>query len=414
MAAVGAGSRSSPAIEQWLWVAIAAVMAALSAPAGPMTLAIAVGTALAIALIDPRLPDIRPTAAAICGVAAGPLFFLLRTNWLNGDGSMFAPKFERDVPLVGAHLSHDELLELFLHSRVWYYTHRWWGWSVVYSYQVVSCVAGCIFLYVLVRAARRLAPERTWLFLGGVLSGGYMQLFFGDVENYTITAVLVLVYVVAACRFLAGERPLWVPALALAIAMCFHLEAAWLLPSAVYLGVVSRSRTGDARDAWRSLALGASVVAAVFVFFQFYGLPLIRFFSSYAGQALRMKDVFAIGMPRSYYIDELTVLLRLCPGIALLLPALVGSRWRIDETTRFLALAAASMLLIQIVWKSQLGVFEDWNLYAAGGLSTAIVVWRYASAAAATPVMRIAAAVVVAVGSLRTYAWIVANHFYSR
>ena len=33
------------------------------------------------------------------------------------------------------------------------------------------------------RLSNRLAPDRTGLFLSGVLSGAYMQLFFGDVEN---------------------------------------------------------------------------------------------------------------------------------------------------------------------------------------------------------------------------------------
>ena len=409
----GSASSSGVAIESWTWIAVAAAMAVLFAP-GAVSLGLALGAACVVALLNPQLPEVRPAAAAICGVAATPVFFYLRTNWLNGDGSMLSPKFERDVPLLGAHLSHDELFELFLHSRVWFYTERWWGWSVVFSYQVVSCVAGAVFVYALVRVARRLAPERTWLFLTGVVSGGYMQLFFGDVENYTITAVLILLYVTAACRFLAGELALWVPALALAVAACFHLEAGWLLPSAVYLGLVSRSRTGRTRDAWTSAALAGAIVAAVFVYFHFNGLPLRRFFSSYAGQALRLKDVFAIGMPRAYYIDEVTVLLRLCPAVAMLVPALAFSSRRIDETTRFLALAAASMLSMQAIWKSQLGVFDDWNLYAAGGLLTAIVIWRYVAAAAVTPLMRIAAAALAAVGFVHTYTWIVANHYYGR
>lgn len=403
-----------PAFESWLWIAIAAMMTIALAPSSVTALALSIAVAIALAFVNPRLPDIRPLNAAIGAAAAAPLFFLLRTNWLNGDGSMLTPKFQRDVPLVGAHLSHDELFEFFVHSRFWSYTNRWWGWSVVFSYQVVSCAAGCVFLYILFRVARRFAPERTWLFLAGVLSGGYMQLFFGDVENYTITAVWILLYIVAACRFIAGELPLWVAALTLAVAMCFHLEAGWLLPSALYLAAISRSRTGNVRDTVRSAALSAAFIAAVFVGFHVYGLPLRRFFSSYAGQALRLKDVFTFGMPRSYFADELTVLLRLCPGIAMLIPALAAMRQGADETTRFLAVAAVSMLLIQAVWKSQLGVFDDWNLYAAGGLLSSIVIWRYAAAAAATPLRRIAAAALVAVGALQTYTWIAANHYFGR
>src|SRR5262245_38995500 len=74
----------------------------------------------------------RRSTAVVAAVASWPILFLLRTGVLNQDGNMLTPKLESDVPLIGAHLSHDELLELFVHSKVWEYTHRWWGWSVVF------------------------------------------------------------------------------------------------------------------------------------------------------------------------------------------------------------------------------------------------------------------------------------------
>jgi len=289
--------------ELWTWMAIALALAALYPPTVLGGLA-AIGAATVVAWINPRISIDGRATAAFVAVASWPVFFSWRTNLLNADGTMLTPKFQRDVPLLGAHLTHDELLELFLHSRVWYYTSRWRGWSVVFSYQMVSCIAGCVFIYALVRLSRRLAPERTWLFLLGMLSGGYMQLFFGDVENYTVTAAIVMLYVLAAWRYIAREAPLWAPILGLAIAMCFHLETAWLLPSAVYLCTLSRSRTASLRETWSSTALGAATIAAVFVYFHFHGLPLRRFFSSHAGNALRANGVFAIGMPSSYYVDQ--------------------------------------------------------------------------------------------------------------
>jgi hypothetical protein len=351
----------------------------------------------------------RRSTAAIIAALSWPVFFFLRTSVLNQDGNMLTPKLEHDVPLLGAHLSHDELLELFLHSKVWEYTHRWWGWSVVLSYQVVSCTAGAVFIYVLLRLASRVAPERPWLFLGGVLSGGYMQLFFGDVENYTVTAMIVAVYTLSAWRFLARETPLWLPAATLAIAICFHLEAGWLLPSALYLAIVSRRRTGGLRETARAAVVGGGTIALVFFGFHLYGLPVWRFFSSHAGHALRGSGVFAIGMPREYYVDQLRLLLWLCPAV-ILVPLAIWSRASTDEGSRFLAVGAVSMLVFQAVWKAANGVFDDWNLYAIGAMFIALFVWRYAAAVATTVGWRLAAAVLAAAGSLHTYAWIIANH----
>ena len=359
---------------------------------------------------NPRLAIDRQATAVIAAVLSWPLFYLLRTNWLNADGNMLTPRFEADVPQMGAHLTHDEMLELFLHSRFWSYTHQWWGWSVVYSYQVVSCAAGVVFAYAIVRLTRRVAPAAPWLFIAGALAGGYMQLFFGDVENYTVTAALVVLYALAACRFLAGEVHLALPAVVLAVAICFHMEAAWLWPSALYLAVISRRRRGDVTEATVSAAAAGAIILATFVYFHFHGLPLVRFFSSHAGHALRMNGVFAIGMPLGYYVEQLTLLVLLCPAVAMGAVLAAWRRFGRDEVTIFLGISAASMLLLQVVWRAQLGILDDWNLYAIGGMLLSLFIWRGIAAAARTPAMRVTASALAATGWLHTYAWIIMNH----
>ena len=400
-------ARTGVAVE-WVWAAVAVATAAYFAP--PLAVAaLALAAAIAIGWLDPAVRVERGLTAALAAAASWPVFFYLRTNVLNQDGNMLTPKLQADVPRIGAHVVHDELLELFVHSRVWDYTHRWWGWSVVFSYQVVSCAAGSLFIFALLRLSRRLAPERSSLFLMGLLSGGYMQLFFGDVENYTITAALVAVYVVLACRFLARDAPLWMPALALAAAICFHLEAGWLLPSAAYLAVVSRSRNRNMREAWTAAGVGAGAIAAVFLYFQFHGLPLIKFFSGHAGHALRSSTVYSFGQPMSYYADQLRLLLLLVPAIGMLVPLAIWIDWPSEET-RFLGIAAVSMLIFQAIWKAANGVFDDWNLYSIGAMVISLFLWRYIAAAATSTPKRIVAAGIAAIGWVNTYAWIIANH----
>ena len=370
---------------------------------------VTLGAAALLGAVNPAIALDGQAAAIIAAAASWPVFFFLRTNLLNADGNMLTPKFESDVPRLGAHLTHDELLELWVHSRIWHYTHQWWGWSVVFSYQVLSCLAGSVFIYGMLRLAGRLSPARSWLFLAGALGGGYLQLFFGDVENYTITAALIVLFVLAAWRFLAGESGLWLPTCVLALAMCFHLETGWLLPSLLYLFAVSSSREGNTHDVVKSAAAGAAIGVGTLFYFHFNGLPVWRFFSSHAGHALRMNGVFAIGMPRTYYVEQLDLLLLLCPAVAMLVPLAIWHRER-DEGTRFLAIAAGSMLLLQLVWKAQLGVFDDWNLYAIGGMLTGLFIWRGVTAAAQTAPARITAAALAATGWLHTSAWILMNH----
>ena len=418
------------------WYAVAAAMGGLyvygAFAAGPgafginalhgvdsVTLAGAIAAASVVAVVGGlfagRVRLDHPLVAPLAAAISLPVFFTLRTHVLNPDGNGFTPKFEIDVPRVGAHVTHDEMLELFVHSRFWFYTHRSWGWTVVYSYQVLSCVAGAFFVYLVFRLARRLAPGLPLLLVAGVLGGGCMQLFFGDVENYTITAGLVVLYLLASWRYIAGEVALWVPAVALSLAMCFHLEAGWLAPTLAYLSLLSYRRTGGLREVRWSAAFSSGLLLATAVYFQFHGLPLLKFFSSHAGHALQPhRGMFAVSEPAAYWLDQLNLLLLLCPTLLMFVPLVVWRRIETDERGRFVMLAAVCTLIFQVAWKSQIGVYNDWNLYAINGLMLSILIWRSAASAARTPAMRIAAFLVVAIGWLHTYAWITSNHFHAQ
>src|SRR5262249_55077935 len=137
-------------------------------------------------------------------------------------------------------------------------------------------------------------------------------------------------------------------------------------------------------------------------------------FSSHAGYALRLNGVFAVGMPAHYYVEQLELLLFLCPAVAMAGALAVWRRFGGDEAATFLGIAAGSLVLMQAVWKSQIGVLDDWNLYAIGGMLAGLFIWRALAHAARTTAMRVAAAVIAAAGWLHTYAWIVMNHGWTR
>jgi len=354
-----------------------------------------------------------PIAAAVA-VLAGAGMFAGRSAFLNPDALMFAPKFEGAVPVSGAFITHDEMLEFLVHSRVWDYTHRWWGWSVEYSYQVTSSLAGGAFVVLAIRLAGRLAPSAPGLFLLGLFSGAYMQLFFGDIENYTLTAVVVTAYLLVAVRFLRREVTLVVPAVTLAAAMSFHLLAGWLLPSLAYLAYLSWRRTGHHASVVRAAGLSAVVMAATVVVVHFYGAPIWSMGASHAGRALRWQGMFVTEWSAAYYVEHVNLLLLLIPAV-LVMPILAWRRRLLpDETGVFLAIAAGSLIVFQLVWKAQIGVYNDWNLFAIGALVLAVLLWRSAALAANNGPQRIVTAALAAVAALHSYAWIAANHFHGR
>ena len=202
----------------------------------------------------------------LCGIA----FFIWRNWFINPDGALFPMKFMVDVPAKGFHVTHDEMWELYIHSKFWLYTNDYFGWSVARSYQVLSCAAGAVFVFLLLTCCRRLLPQHWPLAFLACVSGGYMQLFFGDVENYTLMTTVVMGYFLASVRAIDAGMSIVHPAILLALALTFHLEAGFLLPSLVYLLVLASTR-GQAVQVVVALTGFVLVVAGTFLFFHLEG-----------------------------------------------------------------------------------------------------------------------------------------------
>lgn len=230
------------------------------------------------------LCDVSPQKLphVILFTVASSLCFFLRNNTLNADALLFAGNFARDIPTLGAHLTHDEILELYVHSRFWAITHAWFDWDVTLSYQVLSALAGGVFFCVLLQHCKVLAGDQAATLFCLVASGGFIQLFFGDVENYTLTAVLLLSYFFWSALHLQGSCGPLAPSICLGVAMMFHLLSGFLLPSLAYLLYRDWRRGNRTRAATATIAVIVIPVATL-TWFHLNGLPIQRlFYNSHA------------------------------------------------------------------------------------------------------------------------------------
>jgi hypothetical protein len=277
---------------------------------------------------------------------------------------------------------------------------------------VLSSIAGGLFVFGLLVLAARLRPLRPLLFLLFMASGGYIQLFFGDIENYSFVAVCILAYVCASYCFLHDGATFVAPSAALSIAMMFHLVAGWLLPSYAYLIAVCLKRGGP-RPLAKGLLAFVLVLASVLVFFHFNGLPIQRLFTtSHAFALARGEAAEYLNTPSlDYYIQIVNLVLLLFPAV-ILLPALVaGRRIEISRFNIFLIVACLSGLAFLLVWNAQLGVYQDWNLFAPLFVPVVVLLsWNVARRSSEG----VASTANVAFGLtsiMHTFTWIVTNHF---
>ena len=349
----------------------------------------------------------RPTRSLVLALLSFLPFFLLRTGFINPDGQHHPSKIMSDVPRRGAHMMHDELWELYLHSRFWYYTNTFFDWTVTYSYQVMSAAAGVVFVWLLLRHCRNVERAQALVLAALVLSGGYVQLFFGDVENYTLTAVWILGYFMAAHAHLLGRRSLSWPSVVLALAMTFHLQAGFLGPSLAYLHLRAIHNRDFAAVRMGSL-LFVAVLAGTLLLFHYLGhsITLLPY-------CMGLRDGPSVWMsPGSvdYHLQQLSLLTLLSPCWVLLIPLLIFRRIRPEPVHIHLAVAVVCLLLYQGLWRARLGVYNDWNLYACVAIPMSLLVWQALLAARDLP-----ARIPIAIGAfgicaLHSYSWILGNH----
>ncbi len=348
----------------------------------------------------------------LVAVGFAAVFFALRTNCVNYDGMLFTSKFMQDVPLHGAHVTHDEMLELYLHSRIWFYANLLWGWSVPFVYQLLSSLAGGVFVYLLLGYARLLSVEHSASFFWLCLSGGYVQLFFGEIENYTFTAVCILAYCFLAARYVRHEVSLWQPSLMLAVALSFHLLAGFLLPSLFYLGWIALRRA-EHLSLVLAVFMFVVVIAAVLAFFHFHGLPIHNLWAhSHAlGHGGNMGAMLVVPSV-DYYKDILNLVCLLMPVFTLLLPLGLCRGLVHDDVDVHLVIACAGMTLFLLIWRAGLGVYQDWNLFAAVALPYHFLVAR---AVLRRPVSLVSPRVTGVMQYLfmgHSLSWVLSNHFY--
>jgi len=172
------------------------------------------------------------------------LFYLLRaeTHFL-GDGYALLSVLGEKSPLA---LKVREVGESLVHiwSRL---ALGGVGQAALIGSQIISIASGVAFLTAIGFFAGRLF-ERTsdrLLFLMGLASGGYMLLFFGYVEYYSLFVLSVLVFTLTGLLVSRGEANRWLMLPLLALAVFFHILGVTLIPAAVYLLVI-RTRAGHA------------------------------------------------------------------------------------------------------------------------------------------------------------------------
>ncbi len=270
--------------------------------------------------------------------------------------------------------------------------HRMLGGSgepgALKTYRSIAIIAGVlasIFTLLLVRRLPFTHLQR-FLFVLGMLTGGYMLMFFGHVENYSLLVAVVLIYSLAGYLVAINRlSAFWlIPILILALVL--HLIAVALVPSFLLLLIRKNEIFQRIREMVRARRLpmiaGAVIVGVIFyhliqqnvLFLQFALLPVIPDRFAVEGEWL---------FSPKHLVDILNLIILLSPMSLLLLVRPWGKKepGTSEHSTLYLRALVLGTLGMVFVMRSGIGMPRDWDLFAIAGpplvLATLATLFRW-------------------------------------
>lgn len=254
----------------------------------------------------------------------------------------------------------------------------------VFGIRTLVSLLGAVFLLVflgLMRRAQLPDEVRLWLTVLTLFSG-FMQLYFGYVENYAPSILLLFLYVGYAMTVLRGRGKLWVPAVMLAVTIFMHVQAILFLPSLVFLvlhrfwGRNAWYKNGTVAAALVALTVLGALSAALFTRLGNYILPLTE-----------TETGYGILTP-AHLLDVANELLLLMPVLPVVLvmawnaraarvrsgpdPVQAGAKgsgknaalFSLGTDGLFFGVILAACMVYLLSFKSGIGTARDWDLFS--------------------------------------------------
>lgn len=349
LAAVPAVNRDLQLLGEWIWKA-----------AGRLT------------------QQVRPAGRyLLLGLLFVPLQYLLRARILWGDGPSLIGRIG-----AGYRFNEPEMLPFFLHTTLYQWTERLWGWSVPDVYLVTSLVCGALYTALAAALADTLGRDRMEKgFIGGLLMTlATVEFGFGYLENYALVtvALLALFWQMALC--LRGRASPAVVTVLWVLACACHLQALLVGPAVLYTLVRDwRARRWSARAIALPLGAGLLTAALLLGLFLLGGYDIGHLFQGdwargnnpYMLVPLRSQDTYTL-FSWTHLANLVNEHLLVAP-VALPLLALVAAwhrrriPWR-DPLVIALLMSAAGLLLLASTLYPDLGAAMDWDLFAPAAL----------------------------------------------
>jgi tetratricopeptide (TPR) repeat protein len=252
--------------------------------------------------------------------------------------------------------------------------------NALLAFQLISYVSGLLFLALIVWASWRLFEINLarLLFFLGVISGGYMLVFFGYVENYPMFILAVSAFSLLGLLAVQGKIGRWWFVLPLAVAIPLHPFSASLAAPAVYL-MFQGTRVGSwvaSRPLWVKIAACVVLLAgAIFIFQKIYETDYFFRFAivPFVKNRFTIEGYWMFG--GKHLADYISLIWQYQPGILIGIIAVIGARHLFKSPEYILlGLQVAASFGIAFLFDPKLGMPRDWDMFCFAGVPLTILI----------------------------------------
>ena len=306
-------------------------------------------------------------------VLFGLAFYFLRarTHFL-GDGYTVLSLLAQENPLVKTRELGEALAHIWMKSAVGGGGEN----AALLSFQIISISSGVLFLITVGLVGKKLYTRTgdILLFWIGLTSGGYMLLFFGYVENYSLFVLSVAVYSLLGLLATRKKISKWLILPPLMLAVFLHILGVTLIPSAAYLLLLD-SPVGNAirRLSIKTRVLMSFVVGLILLTAMYYYYS-VNFYFRLSLLPLVPNRFTAEGytlFSLRHLADSINLLVLLLPGLPVVIAVLFSVPLRKitrREDFRYLLILAASCVGAVFIFDPKLGMPRDWDLFSFAGV----------------------------------------------